>query len=263
MSESPEERVPHPGVLAEALALMVRAGAVAFGAFLALTGAAAGVIALLVAWIYFFPSADGVGVIAGLLILVFSVFSVGVIHAGPLAAYAIGVERDEKPRLGETLRRAINISPRLAGPLMTALPASLFFGIATAAIAGIERNSDDPGRIALLVTLAALCGGAASWMLGVHGLYQAASLVLDFQIVPPKGAREHAVLALPGIVPVATAAALVGRSFGHVTTASQLLSPGAFEIILVCGFALGVTFSILVSTAVAIVVANRRPEDRA
>lgn len=136
------------------------------------------------------------------------------------------------------------------------------FGLATAAIAAIEKNSGDPGRIATLLAVAAACGFAAAWILGVHGLYHSASVVLDFQIVLPRGFREHVVLALPGLVPVATAAALIGRSFGHDTTVAQLLSPGALDIILACGFALGVTFSILVSTAVAIVVANRRPEDR-
>jgi hypothetical protein len=248
------------GILAEAVALIVRAGAIACASFFVLLAASAALIALLVGVIS--VSQDTVGAVIGIIISVLSIFIFGFLHAGPLAAYAIGIERDEKPALGETLLRALRVGPRLAGPLLATLPAAMTFGIATAAIAGVEKNSQDPERIALLLVLASLCGFAAAWILGVHGLYHAASLVLDFQIVLPRGLREHFVLALPGLVPVATAAALVGRFFGHDTTVSQLLSPGALDIILASGFALGITFSILVSTAVAIVVANRRPEDR-
>jgi len=249
-------------ILGETLALVQRSGLVALGSFAILGGSSlgftAGCIALAATW-----SFPGTGPsVFSLFAFIGALVALVLAHAGPLATYAIAIETDARPPLRASLRRGLRCSLRLAPPILSAFPACILFGIATACIASLANPGWTFPAILLRVAGAVLCSLLASWFLGVISLHQAASVVLNYPVVLPRGVRETLVLSLPGAVPVVTGAALVGRALSHDTTLSQLLSPGALDVALACGFILGATFSVLVSTAIAVVIANRRPEDR-
>jgi len=249
-------------ILGETLALVQRSGLVALGSFAILGGSSlgftAGCIALAATW-----SFPGTGPsVFSLFAFIGALVALVLAHAGPLATYAIAIETDARPPLKESLRRGLRVSPRLAGPILVAFPACFVFGIGTGCVATLADPRWTFPAILVPVAGASFSCLATSWFIGVLSLHQAASIVLGFHVVLPKGWRETLVLTVPGAVPVATAAALLGRGLSHDTTLSQLLSPGALDVLLACGFVLGATFSVLVSTAIAVVIANRRPEDR-